>query len=138
MRESSRKLGWELTICRRLLLSSEMFHCGLGGSYLETIDAWLAEAKRRRDVAAVRYFLVKRIIALIARDDVDSARAACLEARRSLLGTETSFDVDRATLVNSRALVRLYEARAFDTEARILVRELERVMRSPVGRIRGM
>lgn len=138
MRESSRKLGWELTICRRLLLSSEMFHCGLGGSYLETIDAWLAEAKRRRDVAAVRYFLVKRIIALIARDDVDSARAACLEARRSLLGTETSFDVDRATLVNSRALVRLYEARAFDTEARVLVRELERVMRSPVGRIRGM
>src|SRR5690606_20401156 len=135
LRARAPHMTWEITLCRMLLLTAEMFHRGLGET-ASSLDAWIADAQRRRDDAALRYFVIKRVMTHLAHDDLEGARECAREAERAILPSERPVDMDRATLLYVRVYTHLYDGRTEDTRA--LSVELRRVMRSSVGRVRGL
>lgn len=140
IREEAEHMIWELTLCRMLLLTANMFHCGLGRSQ-HALDAWIAEARRRRDVGALRHFLTKRVLGYLADDDLEGARAAVREVERLGVSDTNYADMERAAQLYAQVFTYLYESAHGGREgadARALVRALEGVLRSTVGRNRGM
>lgn len=129
---------WELAICRMLLLTSEMFHRGLGGQLRTSLDAWIEEARMRRDDAALRFLLIKRVLSHIADDDVEGAHAVALEAEGMLLTKPNAVDMDSAMHLNMRVFLYFYEGCQDAALNRSLRAELERVLRSNIAQNRGL
>ena len=136
--ESAVRVPWELTICRMLLLTSDMFHRGLGGEIHVSINAWLEEARIRRDDGALRYLLIKRVLSHLADDDIEGAHATVAEAKRLLLAEPRAVDMDGATHLNMRVFLAFYEGRVDRPLLRSLRAELERVLRSNIASNRGL
>jgi hypothetical protein len=137
IRSSAAHMTWELSLGRMLLLTAEMFHRGLGDSG-PSLDAWIADARRRRDDAALRYFWIKQVMTRIACDDLEGARESAREAECSMVASSGSLDMDRATLLNVQVYAHLYGARTASDTTRAMADALLRVMRSSVGRVWGL
>lgn len=130
-------MTWELTFCRMLLMRAETFHRGLG-LFGPSLDRWIADARTRRDEAALRYFVTKRALTELARDDLARARATIAEVRALLIRGKGFIDMDRATLLNTRVLLELYAGRPTRATVLALIAELTAVMRSNLRRVRGL
>ncbi|MBX3201097.1 MAG: protein kinase [Labilithrix sp.] len=132
LREGPLASSWELTLCRLLWIMALQFH-GSPSDPRTDLGEWIADARARRDLTAMRFFINKLPLFHLMADDVQAARASWDEGA-SLAGDDGRLE---ATALMQRVYVAQYD-RESTRELTRLRPALRRCLRTALRRTQGL